>query len=410
MSTHDSSIILKNPSLIIFLITRVFMAFSYQMLTIAVRYQIVELNGKALDLGLLGLAEFLPMFMLTFIVGYVADRYNRKVIISLCLITEAVGILLLAVRSYYGWINKGNIFAIIFFISIAYSFQGPPMQALLPNIVSKEHFPQAAAWMASAFQFAVILGPALGGVFYVLGPSVVYLTVVMMCITTSILVLFIKMTQSQSKRDPVNLKTLLAGLTFIESKPIVMGAISLDLFAVLFGGATALLPLYAKNILKVGPMGLGLLQAAPAVGALLMSLYLAKKPLKSSVGKKMFTAVIFFGVSTMIFAVSTSFILSLLILCVMGAADVISVVIRSTLIQLETPDEMRGRVSSVNLLFVGTSNQLGEFESGLMASLLSVVPAVLIGGLGTVVVVILWTKLFPQLLHADKLKPSTDEA
>jgi MFS family permease len=386
------------------MISRIFMAVSFQMLTVAVRYQIVKLNGTAFDLGFLGLVQFLPMLLFMFVVGYAADRFNRKLIISFCLIIEAAGNFFLALGSFQGWITKDIIFIIVFFISISHAFQGAPMQALLPNIVSKEEFPKAAAWMASAFQFAVIIGPALGGILYYFGPAFVYSIVVILCFSASLIVPFIKLRQSLQKRDPVTLKSMFAGLSFIKSKPMILGAISLDLFAVLFGGATALLPLYAERILFVGSVGLGLLQAAPAVGALLMSFILARRPLKAKVGKTMFTAVALFGACTMVFAVSKSLILSLLILCVMGAADVISVVIRSTLVQLATPDEMRGRVSSVNLLFIGTSNQLGEFESGTTAQWFGIVPAVLMGGLGTIMVVLIWMKLFPQLLHADKLE------
>ncbi|HBE81057.1 MAG TPA: MFS transporter, partial [Firmicutes bacterium] len=262
----------------------------------------------------------------------------------------------------------------------------------------------AIALVTASFQTASIIGPALGGLLYTAGPTTVYAAITIMMISAAILVSFIGVNLVPSKRDPVSLQSLFAGIAFIRRKPVILGAVSLDLFAVLLGGATALLPVYARKILAVGPWGLGILRTAPAVGALLMSVFLARAPLRRRVGRIMFTAVIIFGLATIMFAVSRSFVLSLIAMTVLGAADVISVVIRGTLVQLETPDEMRGRVSAVNSLFVGTSNQLGEFESGLTASWLGVVPAVLIGGIGTIVVVFIWIGLFPDLAHADTLK------
>ena len=398
--------VLQNKSLRLLMGARISTAIAFQMLTVAVGWQIYSITKSAFYLGLVGLAQFLPMLLLTLVVGHVADRYDRKTIICLSQIVEGLGILFLALGSYSGWITKERILLIIFFIGIANAFQGPPMQALLPNIVSKEEFPQAAAVTASAFQFAVIIGPGLGGFLYTLGPAVVYLISGILVLLTSILISFIllRSEQTKSKLEPATIKSVFAGISFIKSKPIILGAISLDLFAVLFGGATALLPVYASTILKVGPFGLGILRSAPAAGALIMSILLARKPLRRKVGKTMFTAVIFFGIATIIFAISTSFLLSLAALFVLGASDVISVVIRSTLVQLETPDNMRGRVSSVNLMFIGTSNQLGEFESGLTASIFGVVNAVLIGGIGTILVVFLWMKLFPEILHVNKLE------
>ncbi len=404
MSTLKLPPVLQNKSLILLLIIRALTALSFQMLTVAVGWQIFSLTQEPFYLGLVGLAQFLPMFLLTLAVGYVADRYDRKLIICLCKVIESIGIFLLALGSHSGWISKESILAIVFFIGALHAFQGPPLQALLPNIVSKELFPEAAAWSASAFQCATILGPAFGGMLYILGPEAVYFTAGILSLSTGIVILFISTLQEQSKSETATIKSIFAGISFIKSKPIILGAISLDLFAVLFGGATALLPVYAGNILAVGPFGLGLLRSAPAAGALIMSVFLARRPMKRNVGRNMFAAVIIFGVSTIIFAVSASFVLSLLILFIMGASDVISVVIRSTLVQMETPDNMRGRVSSVNQLFIGTSNQLGEFESGLTAAWLGVVPAVILGGLGTILVVSLWIKLFPSLAHVDKLE------
>lgn len=396
--------ILKNKSLKLLLISRVSTVIASQMLTIAVGWQIYSLTENPFYLGLVGLMQFLPMFLLTLLVGHVADRYDRRRIISISEILGSLGVFILALGSYNGLITKERILIVIFFIGITNAFQGPSMQALLPNVVDKKDFPKAAALVASATQFAVIIGPGLGGVLYSFGPMVVYSIAGTLSLLTCILVNFISVKTEQSKAEPATIKSLFAGISFIKRKPIILGAISLDLFAVLFGGATALLPVYASQILIVGPLGLGLLRSAPAVGALLTSIMLARKPLTRKVGQTMFVAVIFFGISTIVFAISTSFILSMAVLFILGASDMISVVIRSTLVQMATPDSMRGRVSSVNSMFIGTSNQLGEFESGLTASLFGIVPAVLIGGIGTIVVVLLWMKLFPDILHIDKFQ------
>lgn len=404
MASFENSQIIKNKSLRLLMVARISTTIAFQMLTIGVGWQIYAITKQPFYLGLVGLVQFLPMFLLTLVVGHVADRYNRKFIICLSQILESIGIFLLAYGSYSGWITKERILLILFFIGIANAFQGPPMQTILPNIVSKEHFAEAAALTASASQLAVIIGPGIGGALYSLGPGVVYFIAGLLVLLTSIIVFFISMNKSLIKIEPATIKSIFAGIAFIKKNPVILGAISLDLFAVLFGGATALLPVFAATILMVGPLGLGLLRSAPAVGALIMSVILARKPLKKKVGYTMFVAVIFFGISTIIFAISKSFILSLLVLAILGASDVISVVIRSTLVQMATPDNMRGRVSAVNLMFIGTSNQLGEFESGLTASWFGPVPAVVIGGIGTITVVLLWMRFFPEILHINKLE------
>jgi MFS family permease len=382
---------------------RAFSALAYQMLAVAVGWQMYALTRSAFYLGLVGLVQFLPMIILTLISGHVADRYNRKLVISVSQVVAGLAVLLLVLGNLYGWINEESILMFVFLIGIANSFQGPSMQALLPNIVSKDVFPRAAALMASVWQFAVIVGPGLGGILYSFGPTVVYSVTGISLFLSGVVILFVSVAKEEAKSEYRSLKTLFAGVSFIRSKPAILGAISLDLFAVLFGGATALLPIYASTILMIGPFGLGVLRSAPAAGALLMSVFLARKPLKKRVGRTMFTAVMFFGIATVIFAISTSFIISLLALFVLGAADAISVVIRSTFVQIETPDNLRGRVSSANQLFIGTSNQLGEFESGLTATWFGTVPAVLLGGIGTLVVALLWMKLFPSLFHVDQL-------
>lgn len=404
VSTNDNSNLLKNKSLRMLMVARVSTNFAYQMLTVAIGWQMYSLTHSAFYLGLVGLVQFLPMLMLSLFVGHISDRYDRRKIITLSQIIQSLFILALSLGSYSGWITKERFLIIIFFIAVAHSFEGPPMQALLPNIVSKDIFPRASALMSSVSEFAVIIGPAVGGILYTFGSTLVYTLTGILLFISSILISQISMKKEEFKPEPASIKSLFAGISFIKSRPIVLGAISLDLFAVLFGGATALLPIYASSILMVGSFGLGVLRSAPAIGALLMSAYLARNPLKHNVGRTMFIAVIFFGLSTIVFALSKSVLLSFFALFVLGASDVISVVIRSTLVQLETPDHMRGRVSSVNMIFIGTSNQLGEFESGLTASLIGTVPAAFVGGIGTIVVVMLWMKLFPSILHVDKFE------
>ncbi|MGD0153473.1 MAG: MFS transporter [Thermacetogeniaceae bacterium] len=399
-----NAIILHNRSFVIYCLARVSTTVAAQMLAVAVGWQIYALTNSAFYLGLVGLVQFLPMVLLTLMVGHVADRYNRRLIISACQFIEGVGVLVLAAGSYAGWLNKESILAIMFLLGAVRAFEGPTMQALMPGLVAVEHLSRAAAWTASASQTAVIIGPALGGFLYIYGPTTVYSIVGLLLLGASLLVFLIQIKQILPKRDPVDLPSLFAGIAFIRSKPAIIGAISLDLFAVLLGGATALLPIYAKEILIVGPLGLGILRAAPAVGALLMSVYLARHPLQHRVGRIMFLAVFIFGIATFVFGISTSFVLSITALIILGAADVFSVVIRAALVQLKTPDEMRGRVSAVNSMFIGTSNQLGEFESGLTASWFGLVPAVLIGGIGTIIVAVIWMRIFPELADVDKLE------
>lgn len=393
-----------NKSFVYFWFARVLSTLAYQMLAVAVGWHIYALTNNVFYLGLVGLAQFLPMFLLTLVVGHAADSYNRQTIIRSCQLIEGAGVLVLALGSYGGWLSKESILLIVFALGAARAFETPTMQALLPNIVTDEFLPQAIAWAASSTQTATIIGPALGGILYVAGPTAVYSIVSVLFLGASLLVSLVHIQRIvTSKKGSVNLQSLFAGIAFIRSKPIILGAISLDLFAVLLGGATALLPVYAREILAIGPQGLGILRSAPAVGALLMSVFLARNPLQNRVGRTMFIAVIIFGMATIGFAVSTSFSLSICALTALGASDVISVVIRSSLVQLGTPDEMRGRVSAVNSMFVGTSNQLGEFESGITAAWVGVVPAVLIGGIGTIMIALLWMKIFPQLAHVDNL-------
>ena len=393
--------LLHNRALLLFWSARVASTVGNQMLAVAVGWQIYALTNSPFYLGLVGLAHFLPMFLLTLIVGQAADRYERKKILRICQFLQGAGAFMLAAGSYGGWLNKESILGIVFLFGAARAFELPTGQALMPNLVSKELLSRAIAWSTSFTMCAIITGPALGGFLYAAGAFSAYMVMGALFWGASLLVSFIRVETSMLGRDPTGLQPVFAGIAFIRSKPEILGAISLDLFAVLLGGATALLPVYAREILLVGPWGLGILRSAPAIGALLMSLYLANNPIRHKMGRTMFVAVILFGAATMGFAVSTSLALSLGMLVVLGAADVISVVIRQSLVQMRTPDPMRGRVSAVNYLFVGTSNQLGEFESGVTAAWFGVVPAVLVGGLGTILVSLIWMRLFPDLLRAD---------
>jgi len=392
-----------------FLAARISTNLSYQMLSVAVGWQIYALTGSAFTLGLVGLVQFLPMFLLTLGVGYAADRFNRKSIVRICQLIEGAGALALSLGSHGGWISARCILAIVFAIGAARAFEVPTMQTLLPALVSPELFPRAAAWSTAAGQAALIMGPALGGLLYLAGPTTVYAATAGMCWLGFLFISLTRIERTLAKPQPVSLRSLFAGIAFIRTRPVILGGISLDLFAVLLGGTTALLPIFAQKILGVGSVGLGLLRAGPAAGALLMSITLARRPLRRRVGRTMFIAVIIFGVATIFFALSRSFLLSLAALIVLGAADVISVVIRVSLVQMGTPDEMRGRVSAINFMFIGTSNQLGEFESGLTAAWFGTVPAVLIGGVGTILVALVWMRLFPQLAGVDALESRTIE-
>jgi MFS family permease len=376
---------------------------AFQVQGVAVGWQIYSLTGSPFYLGLVGLAQFLPMFLLTLAVGHVADRYDRRIVVRVCQIVEGVATGALASGGILGWQSKEAILATVFVIGAARAFEGPTMHALVPGLVPGPLIPRAVALSSSANQTATILGPALGGLLYAAGPTAAYGMASVLFFCASALIALIRIERPSSGREPVSLRSLFAGISFIRRHRVILGAISLDLFAVLLGGATALLPVYARDILVTGPWGLGLLRSAPAAGALAMSVFLARYPLRRRIGRIMFGSVLVFGLATIVFGISTSFVLSLGALVVLGAADVISVVIRTSLVQMGTPDEMRGRVSAVNAMFVGTSNQLGEFESGLTAALFGVVPAVLIGGAGTVAVVFVWMRLFPQILETDSL-------
>lgn len=386
-----------------FWFARVCTASGFQMLTVAIGWHIYELTGNVLDLGLVGLAEFLPRVLFMLHTGHVADRYDRRHVAALCQTVQGLIAVALVLGSATDNISREMIFLLAFALGAARSFEMPATQALLPNIVPTELFPRAVAAAASAMQAATIVAPAVGGLLYAFGSLWVYGPVAVLYAIACCLMLSLSSRQQMLRKERASLDSLLAGIRFIRSRRDILGAISLDLFAVLLGGATALLPVFAKDILLTGPWGLGLLRSAPAVGALAMSFWLARFPIERQVGRIMFTAVGVFGVATIAFGLSTSFWFSLAVLAVLGAADMISMVIRGAFVQLHTPDEMRGRVSAVNGLFIGASNQLGEFESGVTAAWFGTVPAVVMGGVGTLLITGLWIKLFPTLANRDRL-------
>ncbi|MCG8293635.1 MFS transporter [Pseudomonas entomophila] len=403
MSDSAPQLLRHHRPFIAFWLARVFTASGFQMLTVAIGWHLYQLTGNVLDLGLVGLVEFAPRVLFMLHTGHVADRYDRRKVAALCQTLQALIALALALGSFTDNVSRELIFVLAFLLGAARSFEMPATQALLPNVVPPGLFPRAVAASASASQAATIVAPAVGGLLYALGSTWVYGPTVALYVIACLLTLNLEARQQLPQRGRASLDSLLAGIRFIRSRPDILGAISLDLFAVLLGGATALLPVFAKDILLTGAWGLGLLRSAPAVGALLMSLWLARFPVERKVGLTMFTAVGVFGVATIAFGLSTSFWFSLAVLVVLGAADMISMVIRSAFVQLETPDEMRGRVSAVNGLFIGASNQLGEFESGVTAHWFGTVPAVVLGGVGTLVVTGVWMKLFPTLTHRDRM-------
>lgn len=400
-SGEGARTLLRCRPFVFFWLARVFSSVAFQIVAVAVGWQVYAMTGSAFSLGMVGLVQFLPMVVLTLAAGQVADRCDRRAVVRTCQAIEGCAVAVLAAGSFYGRLNETGIFIAVAAVASARSFESPTMAALLPGLIPASLFPKAAALSSSAIQAAVIIGPALGGFLYAAGPAAPYAVAGALFLSAAVLSTLIRLEQGVRRSDTGESRSIFSGIAFIRSRPVVLGAISLDLFAVLLGGATALLPIYARDILRTGPLGLGILRSSPAVGALFMSILLARYPMDRGVGRRMFGAVIVFGLATLAFAVSTSMALSLGALFVLGAADVVSVVVRHSLVQLSTPDHMRGRVSAVNSLFIGTSNQFGEFESGVTAALLGTVPSVVLGGIGVIVVAFLWMRLFPQLRDID---------
>ncbi|MGF6737396.1 MFS transporter [Paraburkholderia atlantica] len=394
----------KHPPFQRFWCTRILSSLSFQMLAVAMGWHIYALTHSAFALGLVGLAQFLPMFLLTLVVGHVADRYDRRRIAAVCQSLESVAALLFAIGTFSGWISAPVIYVLAACVGASRAFESPAVSSLLPAVVPRGYLPKATAWSTSANQTAQIAGPALGGLLYGIGPGAAYLACTLSFAAAAASVWSIPLQVKPASRAPVTLESIFSGIAFIRREPVILGALSLDLFAVLFGGATALLPIFARDVLHTGPIGLGLLRSGTAIGALAGTIWLAHFPLRNRPGAAMFGGVIAFGIATIVFGLSHQFLMSLLALMVLGASDTISVVVRLSLVQLRTPDEMLGRVSAVNSLFIGTSNQLGEFESGLTAGWWGAQPAVLVGGVATIAIALLWMRFFPELRHTRTLE------
>ena len=416
MTEPKFSDLLQQHAFLRFWFTRLAGTAANQMLMVAVGWQMYELTGNPWDLGLVGLYQFAPVLLFTLVAGYVADRFNRAKIVAAAMSWQWLVAVILAIASYNssgtsgaahpGWLSRELLLGLSIVLGLARAFQMPAQQALIALLVPAPLLPRAMAFSASGMQAAVIAGPALGGLLFVAGASVVYLTCTLLFTVGIVLALRLKYGHMRAPFERPTIGSLLAGVAFISQRKVLLGAVSLDLFAVLLGGATALLPMFAKDILHVGAWGLGLLRGAPAIGALLSSVLLTRWPLRTHVGPILMSAVAIFGFATVAFGVSENMVLSLIALAVTGAADMVSVVIRQSLVQLETPNEMRGRVSAVNSVFIGASNQLGEFESGATAAWLGPVGSVVVGGVGTVIIALLWLRLFPTLARRDELAPT----
>jgi MFS family permease len=388
-----------------FLSARVATSVAVQMQTVAVGWQVYEITHDPLDLGLIGLSQFLPFVLLVLPAGHFADRHLRQKLLSACYGLMLVCALLLLAFSLSGLTVVWPVFSVMVLFGVARAFAMPTGQALLPNVVPPALFGRAVAVNSTTWQLSTIVGPAVGGIVYLFGAPVVYATVALLLAAAVVLMFGVRAPAPARSAQSITFDSLLEGLRFVFRRKIILGAISLDLFAVLFGGAVALLPAYASDILKVGPDGLGLLRAAPGVGAVVVALVFTWKPLAQRVGPAMLWGVALFGVSTVIFGLSESFVVSLTALAVLGAADMVSVYIRHMLVQLETPDEIRGRVSAVSAVFIGASNELGEFESGLTAAWWGIRPAVVVGGVASIAIAGLWARWFPQLARLDRFGP-----
>ena len=386
-----------------FWIARVAAVAGLQMLLLAIGWHMYELTGKAWDLGLVGLFQFAPALLTTLAAGHVADRMHRARLVALCQAAQACVAAVLAVSTARHAVGRDMLLGMSVLLGAIRPFQMSAQQALVPMLVPSTLLARATAMSSAGQQVAVIGGPALGGLLFAGGVNAVYLTCAGLFCLGALMCAFVRYEYVQPRREPVSLDTLLAGLRFIWRSPLLLGAVSLDLFAVLLGGATALLPIFAKEILHAGAEGLGLLRCAPAIGALGVGLLLARQSFAGGVGWKLLLSVAVYGVSIMVFGFSTSFLLSMAALAVAGGADMVSVVVRQTLVQLETPDHMRGRVAAVTTIFVGASNQLGEFESGFTAAAFGPVGSVALGGLGAVFVSVAWARMFRQLATRDTL-------
>jgi MFS family permease len=387
----------------LFCAARLLSGLAMQMQNVGIGWFVYDLTQSAWALGLVGLAAFMPAITFAVFTGHVADTFDRRRIVVLAHTTASLAACGLLACAWFGTDRVWPVYLAAILIGTGRAFGNPASQAMMPNLVPREQFGAAVAWNSSIWQAASICGPAVGGLLYALAPTAVFTAAAAAFAIAAVLIRLIRPQPVSGVREKVTWATLSAGLRFIRSRPMIFGSITLDLVAVLLGGATALLPIFAQEVLHVGPAGLGLLRSAPAAGALCVAVWLAYRPLQRHAGRRMLQAVAVYGVATIGFGLSTSFVLSLACLAVTGAADMVSVVIRQTLVQSDTPDALRGRVAAVNTVFIGASNELGEFESGALAALIGAVPAVAAGGLATVAVAALWTRVFPELARRDRL-------
>jgi MFS family permease len=410
-SAAEGRVAFRYPNFRYYMTARFLAAMASEMQAVAVAWQVYEVTRRPLDLGLVGLAQFLPGIFLFLIAGHTADRVPRQRILQACFAAFSVCSLLLLWFAVHRIPSARPIYAVLLLNGVVRAFNGPATQAFLPMLVNAEHFPNAVAWGSSIFQAAMVTGPMVGGVLYGIAgsPVPVYCCAAATYLIALLLVTMIRVEGKQRERG-AGAGIVLEGLRFIWNNPLILGAISLDLFAVLLGGAVALLPIYAKEILNAGAMGLGVLRSAPGAGAVLMAVVVAHWPLRRRVGAAMFWCVFGFGLFTIVFGLSREMWLAVAALLMVGACDMVSVIIRHTLVQLGTPDEMRGRVSAVNMIFIGASNEVGQFESGLTAQWLGTVPAVIAGGLGTIAIVAIWAWRFPALRRVDQLPSVTRQA
>ncbi len=400
--------LLRQRQFVLFWLARLASTMGYHMLALAIGWQVYQITNSAFDLGLVGLIQFVPAVVLTLLIGHAADRYDRRLIVRTAHGVYAFAAVMITVALLCGLLTRDLLFAAVFMIGCARAFEMPSAHSLAPTLVPAPLVPRAVAAWTSANQAAVICGPALGGLIYAASPELVGVICLAFFATSITLISLVRAQSPTPNREPPTFASVLAGWHYIRSRRRLLGVITLDLFVVLLGGATALLPIYARDILQVGPIGLGLLRSAPAAGALITTIWLSRYPIERHIGRKMFAVVAVYGITTIVFGLSTWFPLSLLALAALGVSDAVSIVIRFSLVQIETPDDKRGRVSAINYLFVGSSNTLGEFESGLVAAWFGAVPSVLIGGIGSLLVAAGWVVLFPDLRRIDRFEPADD--
>jgi len=391
-----------------YLIAQTCSSLSFQIVSLAVSWQIYAITHSAFMLGMIGLMQFLPSVLLALPAGHLADQYNRKTLIVVGQVVECIAVVGLITLPLMSWLSTPALLGLVALFSIAKAVEGPANTSLLPALLPPELLSKAMATNQVFREAMVIAGPMIGGLLYVYSPQAAYGVAALAYLIALVMIATVRYVPVALTRLPMTMKNLFAGLHFIFERKDILGVISLDLFAVLLGGVTALLPIFAQDILHTGPWGLGALRAAPSVGALLTGIWISRRVFTRHTGLIMFGCVAGFGVATLVFALSHTIILSLIALVALGGFDMVSMVIRGAMVQLDTPDAMRGRVNAVNSIFINTSNQFGEFETGVLASLLGTVPAAVVGGVGTLVVVAVWMKLFPSLRRRQQLTQSVE--